>query len=906
MVCIALWSSSNAFNILSDHFSVKLFWKCVTHFCVVSVPPLWLIFTLHFTERIQRYQRYLGLLIVLPLIFWVFTLTNSWHHLFWTDAVRVPQDGFWILWHNPGPVFWLNTFWAYLQLLVGALILMKQFANAPKIYRYQIGATLLGLSLPWLVNILGIIGFRPIPYLDLTPFSFTLSGIAFFWGFFSHKFMDVMPIARDVIIENMGEGVLVLDNQYRVVFMNPASQQLINKKNYDVIGQNVQDVFPTVANVLANSESYTETEFEITVDDIAYYYVLTHQPIANKRNQNAGCLVVLRDVTTRKTAEEKLQESERQHRHVMNAINDIIFSIDLRGNYTFVNRAGRQITGYSSSEALGMNMTEIVAHKEDLEILQNEIKNAVRGSGVSGRYEYQIRTKRGELRYLEVSTTPQKNTRGRVIGFFGVARDVTERKQAEIALRLAKEAAEAANQAKSEFLANMSHELRTPLNAILGYTQILEGDANLAEQHRNSVESVGESGRHLLRLINDILDISKIEAGRTLFNVADFDLRDMIRSLGNMFDVRCHEKALNWKLEADISLGFVQGDEQKIRQVLINLLGNAIKFTHSGEVVLRVKLQGSDVYCFEVEDTGVGIAKDRQKDIFEPFHQEAEGMRQGGTGLGLAIAHRHVEIMGGQLEMDSLPGRGTRFFFQLKLPAGETQVEGLDLYLDATLKDWSGVTHLASGVSVKALVVDDVATNRDILTQMLKKIGVDVLVSDSGEDAMIQISQQMPDIVFMDIRMPGMNGDEALQAIVAKYGPTAPKVVAVTASVFEHQRQHFLEIGFDGFIDKPFRVEQVYACLAEELGVTFEYAKKEKEHVEQQDWTTFTVPLSVYEGLVSAVATHSITDLRKNIDALAAVGDEEQKLAKHLRGLSRQFDMDQIQSVLGQLTVGEG
>ncbi|MGA1198387.1 MAG: histidine kinase N-terminal 7TM domain-containing protein, partial [Candidatus Latescibacterota bacterium] len=424
MVCITLWSLTSAFNIVSDDFSTKLFWKCVMHFCVASVPPLWLIFTLHFTERIKRYQRYLGLLIVLPLFFWILTITNSWHHLFWTDVIRVPQDGFWILWHNPGPVFWLNTIWAYLQLLVGALILIKQFSNAPKIYRYQIGATLLGLSLPWCVNVLGIIGFRPIPYLDLTPFSFTLSGIAFFWGFFSHKFMDVMPIARDVIIENMGEGVLVLDSQYRVVFMNPASQQLINKKNYDVIGQNVQDVFPTVANVLANSESSTETEFEITVDDIAYYYVLTHQPIANKGNQNAGCLVVLRDVTTRKIAEEKLQESERQHRHVMNAINDIIFSIDLRGNYTFVNRAGRQITGYSSSEALGMNMTEIVAHKEDLEILQNEIKNAVRGNTVSGRYEYQIRTKRGELRYLEVSTTPQKNTRGRVIGFFGVARDV--------------------------------------------------------------------------------------------------------------------------------------------------------------------------------------------------------------------------------------------------------------------------------------------------------------------------------------------------------------------------------------------------------------------------------------------------------------------------------------------------
>ncbi|MGA1199172.1 MAG: response regulator, partial [Candidatus Latescibacterota bacterium] len=277
-----------------------------------------------------------------------------------------------------------------------------------------------------------------------------------------------------------------------------------------------------------------------------------------------------------------------------------------------------------------------------------------------------------------------------------------------------------------------------------------------------------------------------------------------------------------------------------------------------------------------------------------------------GTGLGLAIAHRHVEIMGGQLEMDSTLGQGTRFFFQIKLPKGDTLLEGFDLYLDTTLKDWSGVTHLAVGESVTALVVDDVATNRDILTQMLKKIGANVMVSNSGEDALVQISKQMPDIVFMDIRMPEMNGDEALQVIVEKYGQNAPKVVAVTASVFEHQRQHFLAIGFDGFIDKPFRVEQVYACLAEELGVAFEYAQKEKERVEQQDWSTLTIPMSVYEGLVSAVATHSITDLRKNIDVLDAAGEDERKLAKHLRGLSRQFDMEQIQSVLGMLTVGEG
>ena len=1008
LVLISFWSLSFAFNLLNDSLAVKVFWKNITHLCVVSIPPLWLVFTLYYTERVGAYRRYLWLLVVLPALFWTSTITNSWHDLFWIETKKIQMQGFWILWGTPGPLYWLHVAWAYLQLLGGTIILIQQFLSAPSLYRRQILATLVGLSFPWVANVLVLLGLGPLPNLDLTPFAFTFSGIALFWGLFKYQFMDVMPVARDVIIESMSEGVLLLDDQNRVAFMNPASQQLLDNKDDEVIGQHINDAFPAVSQVLLTSEPYDEHEFEIVVDGVTRYCLLTHQPVADTGRHISDRLVVLRDVTTRKIAEEKLRTSERDHRHLLNAVNDIVFSIDLRGNYTFVNRAGRQITGYSSSEALGMNMTKIVAHEKDLKILQDEIRNSVRGGEVSGRYQYQIRTKQGDLRFLEVSTTPQKNTRGRVIGFFGIARDVTERKeadekiavlakfpdenpnpilrvahdgsllyanrpgtgllaylgdkqsvpqswrqaasevlasnvsqemetmwqdrtlsliltpvldmnyvnvygrditdrkQAEVALQLAKEAAEAANQAKSEFLANMSHELRTPLNAILGYAQILEGESGLPEQHRNSVESIGESGRHLLHLINDILDISKIEAGRTLFNPSDFDLRDMIRSLGSMFDVRCHEKSLNWKLEADVPLGYVRGDEQKIRQVLINLLGNAIKFTQAGEVAFRVKAQGQNMYLFEVEDSGIGIAKDRQRQIFEPFHQEVEGMRQGGTGLGLAIAHRHVQIMNGQLELESEVGKGTRFYFLLSLPPGETQPEGLDLYFDDGGQDWSGVTGLADGVSVRALVVDDVETNRDVLSQVLQKIGVDVDVVNSGEDALLHIRKCMPDIVFLDIRMPGMNGDEVLQHLIKEHGEKAPKVVAVTASVFEHQRQRFMEVGFDGFIDKPLRVEQVYACLAEELDITFEFAKLAVVDDEEHDWSVLSIPLSVYEGLVSAVATHSITDLRKNIDILEDVGNDEAMLAQHLRMLSRQFDMEQIQNVLGVLRVGDG
>lgn len=258
----------------------------------------------------------------------------------------------------------------------------------------------------------------------------------------------------------------------------------------------------------------------------------------------------------------------------------------------------------------------------------------------------------------------------------------------------------------------------------------------------------------------------------------------------------------------------------------------------------------------------------------------------------------------GLLELDSDSGRGARFFFKLCLPPGDMVVAdtGGD---DVSLRDWTRVERLSPGTSVRALVVDDIETNRDILDRILTKIGVEVDVVESGEAVLEWVRKEMPDIVFMDIRMPGLKGDEALKMLVEEHGSGATKVVAVTASVFEHQRKKYAKVGFDDFIDKPFRVEQIYACLAEHLNITYEYAEPVIEEVEVPDWDEVAVPMAIYEGLVSAVATHSITELRQHIDVLEGVGDNEAKLARYLRRLSQQFDLERIQSVLGELTVEE-
>ena len=272
----------------------------------------------------------------------------------------------------------------------------------------------------------------------------------------------------------------------------------------------------------------------------------------------------------------------------------------------------------------------------------------------------------------------------------------------------AREAAEQANKAKSLFLANMSHEIRTPMNAILGYAQILQRDSELSEPQSRSVETIHRSGEHLLTLINDVLDISKIEAGRMELHPSDFNLQAMLDGLGVMFQVRCEQKQLAWQLQkpGDDRL-LVHGDEAKLSQVLINLLGNAVKFTPTGNVSLQVTTVPDEKYRFEIIDSGPGISADVQAAIFEPFHQAASGIKEGGTGLGLAIARRLLELMGGRLDLDSRTGTGSRFFFTLSLPPAAGEVP------DSADDRWSQVSQLAAGYRVRALVADDVSENRE-------------------------------------------------------------------------------------------------------------------------------------------------------------------------------------------------
>jgi signal transduction histidine kinase/ActR/RegA family two-component response regulator len=455
----------------------------------------------------------------------------------------------------------------------------------------------------------------------------------------------------------------------------------------------------------------------------------------------------------------------------------------------------------------------------------------------------------------------------------------------------------AADQAKSDFLASMSHEIRTPLNAILGYAQLLQHDAGLPPEQRDSIAGITASGRHLLGLINEILDLSKIEARRMELNPIDFDLAVLANDQAATFRPLCAQKKIGFRLEITGGAHHrVRGDEGKLRQVLINLVGNAVKFTSAGEVSLRILRQPDGAWLFEVFDTGLGIPASEQAEIFKPFHQGSGARHQGGTGLGLAIAQRQVELLGGRLELKSERGIGSRFFFTIPLAETLTVAEEIA----------PRVVRLAHGFAVRALVVDDNRENRHVLGGMLSAVGCEVSFANDGESALAVLREQKPQIVFLDLLLPGLSGAATAKKIREEFGEVAPKLVAHTASALALHRDEALAAGCVDFIAKPFAGERIYDCLERLLGIQFQRAEPLAALVLlDAPLERVVLPEELCARLLVAAELHSTTALKTCLQELRRLGPEAQRLAEQIRLLMRSYDMDGIQRLLVRTAVPE-
>ena len=577
------------------------------------------------------------------------------------------------------------------------------------------------------------------------------------------------------------------------------------------------------------------------------YYILGLLAFCVAETALIGILIAQR--RRKKTAEASLQRKTQELDQFFNVTLDLLGIANTDGYFLRLNPAAEKILGYTREELMARRFFDFI-HPDDLERTREAVSTLASQQKVFS-FENRYRCKDGEYRWLEWTSTPAGNL------IYAAGRDVTEHKRAEEEVRrhqdhleelvrertgeliAARDQAEAANRAKSAFLANMSHELRTPLTSILGISQLLERDPEFSPKNKNFLGILNSAGKQLFDLIDDVLELSKIEADRATPVSVPFDLHAFLGDLCEMLRPRAEKKGLRLILERDPALpGHIRADGPKLRQILINLLSNAIKFTEQGRVILRARQKGKSEavrgdgpgsrvrLAFEVEDTGVGISPEDQERIFESFVQVRPSRKpSGGVGLGLAICKKLADTLGGEITVNSEPGRGSVF--------------GLDIWVqpeEETAIPRRAVVDRVMGLvpgqpSYRLLVVDDNLESRLLLRKLLEPAGFTVLEAASGQEAIDLYRKEAPHLIWMDIRMPEMDGYETAGRIreaekerVKEAGLKVPiPIIALTAGVMENRESSSLAGVFDDWVYKPFREKEIFDKIERYLRVRFIY-----------------------------------------------------------------------------------
>jgi PAS domain S-box-containing protein len=617
----------------------------------------------------------------------------------------------------------------------------------------------------------------------------------------------------------------------------------------------------------------------------------------------------------RKRSEEALRESKRRLNDIINFLPDPTFVIDNEGKVVEWNRAIEEMTGVRSADILGKGDYEysiafygerrpvlidlVETPKEEMERDYAHLRRV--GDALIGQ-GHVVGLAAGEL-WFEGSASVLRDSQGNAVGAIETLRDMTGRKRTEDELAKAKEAAEAANRSKSVFLATMSHEIRTPMNAILGFAQLMQRDSALTPSQREHLNVISRSGEHLLGLINDILEMSKIEAGRITLNSVAFDLHEMLTDIETMFRVRTGAKLLQFIVHRAASVSRrVVADQGKLRQILINLIGNAVKFTQTGTITVLVSatsLEDSRLrLAVEVEDTGPGIAANELENLFGRFVQTSTGINTGGgTGLGLAISREYARLMGGDITVKSEVDKGSVFRVEVLV----------DAVAVLSSEDQGVIRHVLAlkpqAEPSRILVVDDKPENRTVMTSLLGSVGFETREACDGAEAVRLYGEWQPHIVLMDMHMPVMDGFEAIRRIRALENGKGAVIFAISASAFDDMRHDVMAAGVQDFIAKPFRMNEVLEKIRQFLQVEYVYDKDPEHAVTQgrvkevKELSLKGLPIELLRKMHRATLSGDMDEMEALLKQLA-IHDAE--VAGSLSDLSNDFRYEELAMLLSQ------
>jgi PAS domain S-box-containing protein len=762
------------------------------------------------------------------------------------------------------------------------------------------------------------------------------------------------------IVENANDLIMTISPEQTYLYVSPNTPRANGYELEDLIGQSwTPFVHPDdLAILLGYAQQAVEGGERLTTipyrfkhkDGVWHWYVSTVSPVKDEDGNLLYSVVISRDVTQRKQAELAVQESEARFRGTFDQAAVGIAHVDADGRWLKVNQRYCDILGYSEAELLGMTFRD-VTHPDDIEVNADYYRRLRTGEIADYAIEKRYICKNGHMVWVALTVSPVFNSEGEPQYYTAVVEDINDRKRAEAELKQAKEAAEAANRAKSEFLANISHELRTPLNGILGYTQILQNAECLTRHQIEGLHIIQQCGAHLLTLINDILDLSKIEAWKMELHPSEFYLHNFLGSLEKIFRLRAEQKGITFIYDRLTELPIcVRGDEQRLRQILINLLGNAVKFTDKGSVTFKVgaidskdrgfnktdnwdagalpllggaapkpplnlipnpkvlnasasQKEENNTVCirFQVEDTGVGIAPEQLEEIFLPFQQVRNHTRTTeGTGLGLSISKKLAEIMGSELKVTSIQSQGSTFWLDLNLPIVQCASELVKR------SQCHAIGYI--GARRKILIADDNSINRLVLLNLLAPLDFDVAEAVDGRDCLQKTAQFCPDAIFIDLAMPVMDGLEAIRELRRSPLWQNTVIIVTSASAFAQDHQASLDAGANGFVPKPVDAEAVLASLHNHLGLQWIYVannRQERDLQNPSDRTDrVTANLNEFSEIPPKADVVELYDLTKIGDVqgildwakrLEQSDPKYQPFTAQIRQLAKGFQVKQIQ-----------